>query len=243
MRYLINFSYNGSYFYGFQRQNSLKTVQGIIEDALTKLNKKEVFIHASGRTDKGVHAINQYAHFDLDKKVKLYNLRKYLNRSFNGEIYIKDIIEVKDNFHARYNVKSKKYSYYINMGDYNPVKKDYEYQLCKKLNIDKMIKASKFLIGEHDFRSFATDNSLKDNTVREIYDIIFEETDDILKIIFIGNGFLRKMIRNIVSILVDIGLEKKDVNYLEDVLNMRERIGNLGSVPGGGLYLEDVSYN
>ena len=78
MRYLINFSYDGSKFYGFQRQNDLKTVQGIIENSLTKLNEKEVIIHASGRTDKGVHAINQYAHFDLNKKVKLNGLRTYL---------------------------------------------------------------------------------------------------------------------------------------------------------------------
>ena len=243
MRYLINFSYDGSKFYGFQRQNDLKTVQGIIEKSLTKLNEKEVIIHASGRTDKGVHAINQYAHFDLNKKVKLYNLKKYLNSNFNGEIYIKSIKEASNSFHARYNVKNKTYSYYINMGEFNPIKKDYIYQLCKKLDVNKMKNASKRIIGKHDFRSFATDSNDKDNTIREIYDIKFEEKNNILKITFTGNGFLRKMVRNIVSILIDIGLDKKQKTYLSDVLNMKKRIGNLGAVPGEGLYLEEVSYN
>ena len=243
MRYLINFSYDGSKFYGFQRQNDLKTVQGIIENSLTKLNEKEVIIHASGRTDKGVHAINQYAHFDLNKKVKLYNLKKYLNSNFNGEIYIKSIKEASNSFHARYNVKNKTYSYYINMGEFNPIKKDYIYQLCKKLDVNKMKNASKRIIGKHDFRSFATDSNDKDNTIREIYDIKFEEKNNILKITFTGNGFLRKMVRNIVSILIDIGLDKKQKTYLSDVLNMKKRIGNLGAVPGEGLYLEEVSYN
>ncbi len=243
MRYLINFSYDGSKFYGFQKQNDLKTVQGIIEKSLTKLNEKEVIIHASGRTDKGVHAINQYAHFDLNKKVKLYNLKKYLNSNFNGEIYIKSIKEASNSFHARYNVKNKTYSYYINMGEFNPIKKDYIYQLCKKLDVNKMKNASKRIIGKHDFRSFATDSNDKDNTIREIYDIKFEEKNNILKITFTGNGFLRKMVRNIVSILIDIGLDKKQKTYLSDVLNMKKRIGNLGAVPGEGLYLEEVSYN
>ena len=91
MRYLINFSYDGSKFHGFQRQEGLKTVQEKIEKALTDLDKNKVSIHASGRTDKGVHAKNQYAHFDLEKNVKLYNLKKYLNSSFDGEIYIKSV--------------------------------------------------------------------------------------------------------------------------------------------------------
>ncbi len=243
MRYLINFSYNGSFFSGFQRQNNLKTVQGEIEKALSNLSEKTICIHASGRTDKGVHAVNQYAHFDLDKDIKLYNLKKYLNNSFNGEIYIKDIKKVDNSFHARYNVKNKTYCYYINMGLFNPIKKDYEYQLCKKLDINKMIKASKYLIGEHDFRSFATDSSDKDNTIRQICNIKFEEKDNVLKITYIGNGFLRRMVRNITGILIDIGLAKKDISYMKEILDLKKRIGNLKGCPSCGLYLENVTYN
>ena len=132
MRYFIKFSYDGSCFNGFQRQNKLKTVQGVMEEALTSLNDgKKVNICASGRTDKGVHAKGQTAHFDLDVSVKLYSLKKYLNKCFDGEIYVKDIFLVNDDFHARYDVLSKTYCYYINMGEYDPCMRNYILQYNK----------------------------------------------------------------------------------------------------------------
>lgn len=242
MRYLINFSYDGSKFYGFQRQENLKTVQGSIERALSKLNENDVFIQASGRTDKGVHAKDQYAHFDLERDVKLYNLQKYLNSSFDGEIYIKKVEIVSDGFHARYNVKSKTYSYYINMGEFSPVDKDYIYQLCKKIDIAKMKNSSLSLIGEHDFRAFATDSSDKENTIREIYSIDFVLDDNILIVTFKGNGFLRKMIRNIMGALIEVGLGNKEEEYLKEILDSKTRNGNLKCAPSCGLYLEKVDY-
>ena len=243
MRYLIKFSYDGSCFNGFQRQNNLKTIQGEIEKVLTDLNQKEVNIHASGRTDKGAHANNQVAHFDLDKEVNLYNLKKHLNKSLNGEIYIKEIANCSDDFHARYNVKDKTYCYYINTGEYDPIERNYKYQLCEKLDISLMKEAVKCLIGKHDFRSFATDSDDKENTVREIYDISLDENGNIIKITFTGNGFLRKMIRNIVGVLIEIGLNKQEVTYLEKVLNEGKRTGNMKCSPACGLYLEEVNYN
>lgn len=243
MRYLINFSYDGSKFYGSQRQKNLKTVQKVIEDALDRLMVNKTDIQMSGRTDKGVHAKDQYAHFDLDKDLKLYNLKKYLNNSFDGEIYVRNVEKVSDSFHARYDVKEKKYSYYINMGEFNPISKDYVYQLNKKLNISLMKKASSFLIGEHDYRAFATGCDDKKNTIRNIRSITFDEKEGILKITFIGNGFLRKMVRNIVGILIEIGLEKESEYYIKSVLELKQRKGNLKSSPACGLYLEKVEYN
>ena len=243
MRYLIRFSYDGSCFNGFQRQKDLKTVQGDIEKALTELNQNEVSIHASGRTDKGVHALDQVAHFDLDKEVSLYNLKKYLNKSLNGEIYIKEVTTCDEDFHARYNVVNKTYSYYINTGEYNPIKRNYEYQFCKDLDVRSMKEAVKCLIGKHDFRSFATDSDDKENTVREIYSISITEEKETIKISFEGNGFLRKMIRNIMGILIEIGLGNKDILYLKEVLEQNKRSGNMKCAPACGLYLEEVSYN
>ncbi len=242
MRYFITFSYDGSCFCGLQRQNGLKTVQGCLEEAISSLNGSFVDVCASGRTDKGVHALGQCAHFDLDIEVKLYNLRKYLNNSFDGEIFIRDIKTVSDNFHARYDVKGKVYSYYINMGEFNPVKRNYEYQYCSNLDVSLMKEASKYLIGEHDFRSFCTDERDKLNCVRTINDIRFEVLGDVLKITFLGNGFLRKMIRNIVAVLIEIGSCKKNVSYLKEVLDKKKRQGNLKCVSGCGLYLDKVSY-
>ena len=241
MRYLASFSYDGSCFSGFQKQKKLKTVQSVFEETLSSLEGKKVLIHASGRTDKGVHAKDQKAHFDLDKKVKIYNLKKYLNRSFNGEIYIKDIKVVNDDFHARYNVKTKTYSYYINMGKYNPIERNYIFQYCNKLSISKMKRAVKCLIGKHDFKSFCSDSS-KENTVRTITSIDIVKNGDLLIITFTGDGFLRKMIRNIIAILIEIGSNKKDISYMKDVLDKKQRIGNLKCANPEGLYLEKVNY-
>lgn len=242
MRYFIKFSYDGSCFYGFQRQIGLKTVQGVIEDALLSLNGSMVNLCASGRTDKGVHALCQCAHFDLDIDVKEYNLKKYLNNCFEGEIHVFSLEKVSDYFHARYDVKSKIYSYYINLGEFSPISRNYVYQLCEDLDVSLMKSASLCLLGEHDFRSFCTDEKNKYNCVRTIYSIDFDVSSDVLKITFCGDGFLRKMIRNIVAILIDIGLAKRDVSFLEEVLNNKARTGNLKCISGCGLYLEKVIY-
>lgn len=242
MRYFITFSYDGSCFNGFQRQNELKTVQGSLECVLTALNGSFVSVCASGRTDKGVHAVGQCAHFDLDREVKVYNLKKYLNNSFDGEIYVRDVSLVSEDFHARYDVKSKVYSYYINEGEFSPINRNYQYQLSNSLDVSLMKEASVCLIGKHDFRAFCTDSKGKDNCVRTIYSIDFDIIDDVLKITFVGDGFLRKMIRNIVAVLIEIGLLKKDVDYVSQVLESNFRGGNLKCAPACGLYLEKVNY-
>ena len=122
MRYLITFSYDGSKFKGYQKQPRLKTVQGEIEKALKELNTDPVTIHGSGRTDAGVHAFNQKAHFDLDIDITEEKLHKALNSLLNDYIYIKKVEEVDSTFHARFNVSAKEYIYKINMGEYDPVK-------------------------------------------------------------------------------------------------------------------------
>lgn len=242
MKYLMTFSYDGSNFYGYQRQINKKTVQGSIEDILSKIDNNKITIHASGRTDAGVHAINQKAHFELTKKINLYNLKKHLNNVLNGEIYIKDIKQVDDKFHARYNVKLKEYRYYINIGEYDLFKRNYIYQYNKNLNIRNMKRSSKFLLGEHDFRAFCTDQNTKENCVRVINKIKLIKKKNIIEIIFIGNGFLKYMVRNIVGILIEIGNGKKDIKDLEKVLKGKNRNYISKTAPSNGLYLYDVYY-
>ena len=122
MRYFMCFSYDGSKYNGYQKQPRKKTVQGELEKALTKINsERKVSVVASGRTDAGVHAYNQRAHFDLDKEIKCTRLRQSLNSLIPDDIYIKSICEVSDEFHARFDVKAKEYIYKINMGSYNPI--------------------------------------------------------------------------------------------------------------------------
>ena len=155
MRYFMTFAYDGSKYKGYQKQPKQKTVQGEIEKALKTINgNKKVDIHASGRTDAGVHALNQKAHFDMDTKMSLDKIKSALNSLLPGDIYIKNIEEVDDDFHARFNVKAKEYVYKINMGEYNPIEKDYVYQCNKMLDVAEMERALKYLEGTHDFKSF-----------------------------------------------------------------------------------------
>ena len=127
MRYLMTFSYDGTNFNGYQKQPDSRTVQEEIEKCLTMLNSnKFVSISATGRTDAKVHALNQMAHFDLDNNIE--NLEFRLNKMLPDDIYVKKVVLVSDDFHARFNVKSKEYIYYINVGEYNPFKRNYQYK-------------------------------------------------------------------------------------------------------------------
>ena len=172
MRYLITFSYDGSKYKGYQKQPNEVTIQGELE-------------RASGRTDAGVHALNQKAHFDLDINITSEKLKIALNSLLPGDIYVKEVEEVDSDFHARFNVKEKEYIYKINVGEYNPLEKDYIYQCNKELDIDKMKEAIKYFEGTHDFKSFTKNNDEKDDYVRTIIKTGITIENDIITISFL----------------------------------------------------------
>lgn len=188
-RYKIIFSYDGSNFNGYQKQDNLRTVQGELEKALQYINN-DIYtkLVSSGRTDKGVHAFRQVGHADILVDINEYKLKCALNSLTDDDIHVINTEKVDNSFHARYMVKNKIYLYKINLGEYNPVDRKYIYQYNKKLDVKKMIEGSKYLLGKHDFKSFTTSDCDK-NTNREIYDINFKIVDNILNIEFNGNGF------------------------------------------------------
>ncbi len=243
MRYLMTFSYDGSKFHGYQVQNGLRTVQSEIETELTRLNgMKPVKLISSGRTDALVHAYNQKGHFDFAKEIKPERVRNSLNRLLKGDIYVKSIISVNDDFSARHDVKEKTYEYKINVGEYNPIEANYAYQYCKKLDLDKMIEGSKYLLGEHDFSSFVKKDSLKEDNVRNIYKIDIKEKNDIILINITGNGFLRYMVRNIVGTLIFVGEKRIEPKDVKEILDRKDRIYAKKTAPASGLYLKEVKY-
>ena len=209
MRYLINLSYDGSKFYGYQVQKNKITVEGEIERVLSKLLNTKVNSVGSSRTDRGVHGMNQYCHFDTDKKLDLNKFTHAMNGLIDKSIYIKKISLVNDDFHARYSVYKKEYIYKINLGEYNPIEKDYVFQYCK--NIDKKLldEFVSLMSGMHNFRSFTSDkdNSNYDRDVKISYKI----QNKVLYLKFESSGFLRYMIRNIVGLLLDISDGKKNL--------------------------------
>jgi len=246
MRFFITFSYDGSNYNGYQKQPRVKTIQGEVEKALKQINGgKIVSIHASGRTDAKVHAFNQRAHFDLDTNITCDKLKQGLNSLLPDDIFIKEINEVNDDFHARYNVKAKEYIYKINMGQYNPIEKDYIYQYNKKLDVPEMERALKYLEGTHDFRSFTKVDEEKDDYTRTIVQaVLIRDMRDINKITIslLGTGFLRYMVRNIVGTIVEIGEGKYKSEDIIKILESKDRKAAGLCAPACGLYLKDVFY-
>ena len=240
MKCLASVSYDGSKFYGFQRLNEEQSVQKELERVLTKINKSNVEVKGAGRTDRGVHAIDQKIHFELDVNIPIDHVKEAMNSLLNPYVYVNSVCEVDDDFHARFSVVKKQYDYVINMGEYNPVKEDYLYNYNRKLNIDKMKEASSYLLGAHSFKAFTAGE--RDNYDSIIYDISFEIKDNILTISFIGKSFYRYMVRNLVGALIIVGEEKCEPKDIKTTLEKGENTINYITAPSNGLYLKEIMY-
>lgn len=240
MRYFMRFSYNGSKFNGFQKQVDKRTVQGDLESVLSKIFNENIRVVASGRTDAGVHAYNQCLHFDSSKEVDFDKLKFSLN-SLLHNIYVKELYSVPDDLHARYDCTKKEYIYKINVGEFDPIYEEYIYQYNKSLDIEKMKDACMYLIGEHDFRSF-TSLDYEKNCVRTIYSIDISIENDIIYIDFVGNGFLKYMVRNMVGLLIEVGSNNRNVEDVKKILDSMDRKEAGICAPSMGLYLANVYY-
>ena len=239
MNYVAKVAYDGSKFFGFQRLNEEPSVQKLLEEALTKINKQSVEIKGAGRTDRGVHANGQCFSFKLDVNIDVEGLKDGLNSLVAPYVYIKDIKEVDEDFHARFSVLKKKYIYKINLGEYDPKLNDYVYQCKYDLDINKMKEVAKLYLGVHDFHNFVSGE--RDNYECIIYDIDFQEKDNILNIVFEGKSFYRYMVRNLVGMMIDVARGKEEISKVEEMLNSIDEIHGY-TAPACGLYLENIEY-
>ncbi len=243
MRYLITFSYDGSNFNGYQKQNGYRTIQDEMEQALKGINdNKSTLITSSGRTDKGVHALCQMAHVDIDVLITEYKLKRALNSNLPKDIHVISTKVVDDSFHARYMVKEKEYKYYLNMGEYDPIKRNYCFQYGKKLDVCKMKKAIKYFLGEHSFKSFTPNKDKRENYVRTINYASISQEGDILCFTFRGTGFIKYQIRNMVGYLIKVGEGKKNGDDIKDILLKEDRRYASITAHAEGLYLTNVKY-
>ncbi len=247
MRYVLTISYDGSDFYGFQRQKDLITIQGELEKALHTILQEDIQIQASGRTDAGVHALGQVVHFDTQKCIEdtgkfVYSLNSMLPKSID----VLDIKEVDDSFHARYSVHEKTYIYKIYLSKTNePLKRKY-YHICSyDLDVEKMKKAIKVIVGEHDFKAFCVENPQIKTTVRTIYDAHIDVIDGgkEIDIVLTANGFLHNQVRSIAGTLVDIGRGRFEVEDMQKILDSKNHQKAGKTLDGCGLYLYKVAYN
>lgn len=235
-------SYDGSNFYGFQKQVDKRTVQGEIEKRLSIIQKEPTKIIASGRTDAAVHAYGQVFHFDTNLTIKEENWKKAINSLLPNDIYIKEVEIAPSDFHARYSVKKKEYRYYLTTAEYDPLRRNYTSFLKQEVDIDKMREALKHFEGTHDFSSFTPqDNKIKDK-VRTIYETHLNVYDQDLEFIFIGNGFLQYQVRIMMGLIIEIGLGKKEINLIDYLFEHHERFKVEYTAPPQGLYLWKVYY-
>lgn len=246
MRFLMTFSYDGTKYKGYQKQPKSPTIQGEIEKALNQIcNQDNMSICASGRTDVHVHALNQKAHFDYNGPIESEKLKQALNSLLPKDIYIKDITQVSDQFHARFDVTGKEYIYKINMGEYDPICKDYVLQYNKRLDVVEMERALKYLEGEHNFKSFAKASDKRSDYQRKIVQAsLIRNYKDVnqITISLLGTGFLRYMVRNIVGTLIEIGEGKKKSEDIILILESQDRKKAGKTANPEGLYLKDVFY-
>lgn len=243
MRFLIKFSYDGSGYSGFQTQKGLETIQEKMEDALKIVNNNQITpIVATGRTDKGVHALCQYGHADIGVNITEKKLKRALNSNLPDDIHVISTEIVDKDFHARYNVKEKEYQYKINIGEYNPLERNYVFQYNYQLDTNSMKKAIQVFKGTHDFRAFVTDNKEKENCIRTITEVNITEENNIITITFKGDGFLRYQVRNMVGILIRVGENKLSTKDVERILESKDRTKSGKTAPAQGLYLINVKY-
>lgn len=240
MRYLIKFSYDGSKYYGFQRQNDKKCVQKEIEDALQGFTREDVQIKGAGRTDRGVHAYMQCAHFDLEKELEPSKILFELNRKTSPYICFCSCEIVDSSFHARFSVKEKTYLYKINVGEYSPFKTDYYLNYKDKISTKKLKEVASLFKGIHDFRNFVSGE--RNDYTSIIYDIKIKKKKNEINIIFKGKSFYRYMIRNLVGAMLDYNKGKISLLEIKEMLDNPSKKRQLLTAPSEGLYLVEIKY-
>ncbi|CEN23502.1 tRNA pseudouridine(38-40) synthase TruA [Paraclostridium sordellii] len=240
----LTIQYDGSRYKGFQRlKDNENTIQGKIESVLSKMTDEKIEIIGSGRTDMGVHAYNQIANFKTDSNLSVGQINDYLYRYLPEDIVVKKVEDVDLRFHSRYNAKKKVYLYKIyNEKHHDVFLRKYTNHIENSLDIEMMREASKYLIGEHDFTSFASSKSKKKSNIRNIYSIDIKKNKELVEIFVEGNGFLYNMVRIIVGALVDVGLHKKSPEDIKKMLELKDRSHASDTAPAKGLYLYYVGY-
>lgn len=240
----LTLEYDGSAFFGFQRQPHHPTIQEALEKALSKvLNQKTKITAASGRTDSGVHALEQVVNFKTKSPRKLQEIQKGLNAYLPKAVAVLKVEEMPPNFHARYSAKLKTYEYLIwNHPVRSPLKAKWAWHFREPLSIGLMKKAARLLIGRHDFKAFTASGGSAAKTIRTLKKIQITKQGSLIRFQFGADGFLYHMVRNIVGTLTDIGIGKISPKEIETILKGQDRKKAGATAPAEGLTLLQVQY-
>lgn len=240
----LTIQYDGSRYDGWQRQgNTDNTVQGKLEDVLSRFAGQPVELHGAGRTDAGVHAEGQVASVRLPGNPSPQEIQSYVNRYLPEDIAVTAAEEAEDRFHARLSAKGKVYRYSLRLGDTpNVFRRKYQYRVEEPLDIEAMGRAAQLLCGTHDFRSFCSNKRYKKSTVRTVWAIDIVENGRDVDIFFHGDGFLYNMVRILTGTLLEVGLGRRQAEEMPAILAALDRTAAGRTAPAQGLCLARVEY-
>lgn len=243
-RYRMTVAYDGTAYAGWQVQPAHMTVQQRIEEAVRSLSGETVKVHGSGRTDQGVHAEGQVAHFDLSRKWLPGNLVKGLNALLPQDIRVVKAGRAKPDFHARRSAVRKEYRYFIwNNPVMDPCRRFYTTHVYRPLDVKAMQAAARLLVGRHDFAAFtANPNRLVESTVREVFALTVRRTGSLIVIRASSEGFLYKMVRSLAGLLLRVGEGAVTLDEVREILASKVRTARVPTAPPEGLFLWQVWY-
>jgi tRNA pseudouridine38-40 synthase len=241
--------FDGTGFFGFQIQpGGLRTVQGEIVKVLSRIFNKETDIIYAGRTDAGVHALNQVINFKCEDELDLFKFKWSLNRMFPVDISVKHIEKASEDFHSRYDALWREYRYFVVNDDYQSVfLKKYSIMICKKLDLDLMAGSTGYFLGKKDFTSFCSPSDDKKSKIREVMEFeIFKDKyfglNELLIFRIKANSFLYNMVRIIIGTILEIGKGVRDISSIEDAFKNANRDLSGNIVEAKGLFLTGVGY-
>lgn len=243
MNILLNVCYDGTKYFGWQKQKEFITIQQRLEEAISRLLKREILVRGASRTDTGVHALAQKALFNADTNIPMNKLPYALNTFLPNDIVITKAEIVDDEFHPQYSVKRKTYEYKILNDKFkNPMLRNYTEFVHTKLNIEKMKEATMFFVGTHDFKAFCASGGNAKTSIRTIYNLSVDKKDNIISITITGNGFLYNMVRIITGTLIYVGQDKIIPEEIKDIILSKDRAKTGKTVSPNGLTLMEVFY-
>ena len=240
----LTIEYHGLPYCGWQFQKNEKTIQGEIEKAIFKFSGEKKTIQGAGRTDAGVHAIGQCASFELKKKFDTYQILNGINFHLGTEkIRVTKVENVEDEFNARFTAKSKIYNYQVfNSLAPSVIENDFSIHVRQPLDLNSMRNAIRLLLGKHDFSSFRAQGCQANKPIRTIDEASIDVLDKKIIFIFKAQSFLYQQIRIMVGSLLEVGSKNKDINWISELIDAKDRRLAGPTVPSKGLILKEISY-
>ena len=243
-RYKIKIEYDGTSFVGWQFQKNGLSIQEVLQKAIFKFSKEKVVVTGAGRTDSGVHALTQIAHFDLKKKIKNKNLLSAFNQHIGAKpVTILKINKINKKFHARFDAKQRTYEYIIvNRQSRLALQKNKAWHIRKKLDVKAMKKGAKLLLGTHDFSTFRSSSCGAKSPIKTMKKIIIKKNKDKISLKFVSKSFLQQQVRSMVGCIKYLGDGKWNINDFKKSFKSRNRTKCAPPAPACGLYLSKIAY-